>query len=148
MYKTTVSYNDFEGIKREETLYFNLTTAELVKLENSIAGGLEKRIKKMLERQDVPTIMSTMEDLIRKAYGQKSMDGRKFVKSEEVYQDFLYSGAYDAFYMSVITDADKANEFLDGIIPADIRAKVAEFEKNGGKVEVDGKVIEMPKPNA
>lgn len=148
MYKTTVTYTDYDDVQRTEDLYFNLTTAELIKMENSIAGGLQKRIEIMMQRHDVPTIMQTMEDLIKQAYGQKSMDGRKFVKSDEIYDDFLQSGAYNEFYMGVITDEKKSSEFLDGIIPSDIKEKVKELEQNGGSVEVDGKVIEMPKPNA
>lgn len=148
MYKTTVTYTDFEGLNRTEDLYFNLTTTELVKMENSESGGLEKRIKNMMQRQDTPQIMKTMEDVIRMSYGVKSPDGRKFIKNDEVYEDFLQSGAYDAFYMSVITDADKGSEFINGIIPADIKAKVAELEKNGGAIDVGGKIVEMPAQNA
>lgn len=148
MYVTNVTYTDFDGVVRTEEHRFNLTTSELVKLENSMAGGLQKRIENMMMLKDVPTIMKTMEDIIRMSYGVKSPDGRKFIKSDEIYNDFAQSGAYDEFYMSVVTDSDKASEFIDNIIPAEIKAKVAEFEKNGGQVEVQGKVVEMPAPNA
>lgn len=143
MYKTTVTYTDFEGLERTEDLYFNLTTTELVKLENSMLGGLQKRIENMMQRHDVPTIMQTMEDVIRMSYGVKSPDGRKFIKNDEVYEDFLQSGAYDAFYMSVVTDAEKGSEFINGIIPADLREKVAQLEKDYNTANFQEKVIEM-----
>lgn len=125
MLKRTISYTDFDGNQREESFYFNLTKSELTEMELSATGGLTKMIEKIVETQDGARIISIFKELILKAYGEKSPDGRRFIKSQELSEAFSQTGAYDVLFMELATDADKASEFIKAVIPADIEATPA-----------------------
>ena len=117
MLKETMTYTDFNGIERTEDFYFNLTKTELTKMEMTTAGGLAERIQKIVAAQDVPAIMEVFEDLILKAYGVKSPDGKRFEKSPELSAQFAQTAAYDQLFMKLATDADAASRFVNGIVP-------------------------------
>lgn len=117
MLKETMTYKDFNGIERTEDFYFNLTKTELTKMEMTTAGGLAERIQKIVAAQDVPAIMKVFEDLILKAYGVKSPDGKRFEKSPELSAQFAQTAAYDQLFMKLATDADAASRFVNGIVP-------------------------------
>ena len=120
MLKRTISYTDFDGNQREESFYFNLTKSELTEMELSATGGLTRMIEKIVETQDGARIISIFKELILKAYGEKSPDGRRFIKSKEISEAFSQTGAYDVLFMELATDADKASEFIKAVIPSDI----------------------------
>lgn len=120
MLKKTIKYEDFDGNQREESFYFNLTKSELTEMELSATGGLTKMIEKIVETQDGARIISIFKELILKAYGEKSPDGRRFIKSPELSEAFSQTGAYDVLFMELATDADKASDFIKAVIPADI----------------------------
>ena len=117
MLKETMTYTDFNGIERTEDFYFNLTKTELTKMELATAGGLAERIQKIVAAQDAPAIMEVFEDLILKAYGVKSPDGKRFEKSRELSAQFAQTAAYDQLFMKLATDADAASKFVNGIVP-------------------------------
>lgn len=117
MLKETMTYTDFNGIERTEDFYFNLTKTELTKMELTTAGGLAERIQKIVAAQDAPAIMEVFEDLILKAYGIKSPDGKRFEKSKELSAQFAQTAAYDQLFMKLATDADAAAKFVNGIVP-------------------------------
>jgi hypothetical protein len=117
MLKETMTYTDFNGIERTEDFYFNLTKTELTKMELTTAGGLAERIQKIVAAQDAPAIMEVFEDLILKAYGVKSPDGKRFEKSKELSAQFAQTAAYDQLFMKLATDADAAAKFVNGIVP-------------------------------
>ena len=130
MLKKTIKFVDFDGNEREESHYFNLTKAELTEMELSTNGGLTKMIEKIVETRDGSRIIAIFKDLILKSYGEKSLDGRRFVKSKELSEEFSQTGAYDALFMELATDADKASDFIKGIIPADIDMSQAQVPEN------------------
>ena len=88
MLKKTITFVDYNGVERTEDHYFNLTRAELLELETGTTGGLGEMINKIVQAKDVPTIMRTFKTIILKAYGKKSDDGRRFIKSEELATEF------------------------------------------------------------
>lgn len=120
MLKKTIAYTDYDGNAREESFYFNLTKSELTEMQMSATGGLDQMIQKIVEAQDGGRIIAVFKELILKAYGEKSPDGRRFVKSKELSESFAQTPAYDQLFMELATDADKASEFVKGIIPADL----------------------------
>lgn len=130
MLKKMISYTDFDGNTREETCYFNLTKSELTEMELSETGGLTKMIEKIIEKQDGAQILSVFKKLILASYGEKSPDGRRFIKSKELSEEFSQTGAYDTLFMELATDADKASDFIKAVIPADIDMKNAEIPAN------------------
>lgn len=119
MLKKTITYTDYNGHQRTEDFYFNLNKAELVELELSASGGLTVMMDRIIAAEDNPTLFKIFKDLVLKAYGIKSDDGRKFIKNQEVRDDFAQTEAYSVLVMELVSDAEKAAEFFNLIIPQD-----------------------------
>lgn len=124
MLKKRITYTDYNGNKREEDFYFNLTKAEIMEMEMSTSGGLTEMIQRIIETQDAPSIIKVFKDIIMKAYGEKSPDGKRFVKSQELSEAFSQTEAYSELFMELASDSDAASKFVNGIIPADMAQAV------------------------
>lgn len=120
MIKKTMTYTDFNGVERKEDFYFNLTKAEVLKMEMGVKGGLAEKIKRIVDTQDQPAIIAIFEDLIQKSYGVKTPDGRGFVKRAEDLEAFVSTQAYSDLYMLLATDDKEAAAFVNGIVPPDL----------------------------
>lgn len=118
MLKKTFTYTDYNGVERTEDHYFNLSKAELMEMELSTTGGLAEMINKIVAAQDAPAIVKIFKELVLKAYGQKSDDGRRFIKSKELSDSFAQTEAYSQLFMELATNADAAAAFVNGIVPA------------------------------
>lgn len=130
MLKKTINYTDYNGVERTEDFYFNLTKAEIMEMEMSTAGGLAETIQRIINTQNMPALIKIFKDLILKAYGVKSPDGKRFIKSEDLKDDFAQTEAYSQLFMELATDADAASTFINSIIPSDISAEVAKSGAN------------------
>ena len=121
MLKKTITYTDYNQAERTEDFYFNLTKAEVMEMEMSTSGGLAEMIKKIVAAKDAPAIIKVFKDLILKAYGEKSPDGKRFLKEDEngrpLSNNFKQTEAYSVLFMELATDADAAAKFVNGIIP-------------------------------
>jgi hypothetical protein len=117
MLKKTISYIDFDGNNRTEDFYFNLTKAEVTEMELSAEGGLAKSLEKIVAAQDSKRIIETFKDLILKAYGEKSPDGKRFIKNQELRDGFAQTEAYSELFMQLATNAEMAAAFVNGIVP-------------------------------
>lgn len=117
MLKKTVTYTDYNGVERTEDFYFNLTKAEITEMELSTEGGLEALIRKIVAEKNAPAIIKIFKELVLKAYGEKSPDGRRFIKNDEVRDAFSQTEAYSEIFMELATDADAAAAFVNGITP-------------------------------
>ena len=120
MLKKTITYTDYNGLERTEDFYFNLTKAELMEMEMSIEGGLAEMIQKVVAAKDGKAIIRIFKDLVLKAYGEKSPDGKRFIKSEEISTAFSQTEAYSELYMELATDDKAAAAFVNGIVPANL----------------------------
>lgn len=129
MLKKTVKYKDFNDEETEEDLFFNLTRAELVELEMSHEGGLSASMQRLIDTEDGNAIMKEMKNIILMSYGKKSLDGKRFVKNAQLREEFESSKAYDELFISLVTDADQAAAFINGIVPSELLAEVAEIPK-------------------
>lgn len=125
MLKKTITYNDYNGTARTEDFYFNLSQAEVMEMEMSTAGGLAEMIKRIVASQDAPSIIKVFKDLILKAYGEKSADGKRFIKSEELATAFSQTEAYSILFTELATDDKAAAAFVNGIVPAEMSKKAA-----------------------
>lgn len=125
MLKKTITYTDYNGVERVEDFYFNLTKAELMEMEMGTAGGFAEMIERIIAAQDTPTIIEVFKSMILKAYGVKSPDGKRFVKSEEVANSFAQTEAYSELFMELATDSKAAAEFVNGIMPKEAAAQAA-----------------------
>lgn len=132
MLAITRTYDDFNGNSRTEDFLFNLTEAEILNMELSENGGLSTIMKKLQSRQNIKEIIKIFKDLVGAAYGEKSADGRTFVKNEKIRAEFEATQAYADIYFELCTDAKKATAFINGIIPSKLRDKLAELEQENG----------------
>ena len=117
MLTKTITYTDYNGVEKTEKFYFNLSKAELMEMEMTTNGGFAESIQKIVDAKDTPSIVRVFKDLILKAYGEKSLDGKRFIKSEELSTAFSQTEAYSILFMELATDADAAAKFVNGIIP-------------------------------
>ncbi len=117
MLKKTIKYTDYDNNERTEDFYFNLTKAELTEMEGSTNGGLKKMLEKIVQEQDVKKILDMFKDIIRKSYGEKSPDGKRFIKSPELVEAFVQTEAYSELFMEMLENPDVASAFMSGIIP-------------------------------
>lgn len=118
MIKKTITYVDYNGVERTEDFYFNLTKAEITEMEMSTTGGMSEMVKRIIAAQDTPTLIKIFKDLILKSYGEKDIDGRRFIKSEELSTAFSQTEAYSQLFMELATNAEAAADFVNGIIPS------------------------------
>lgn len=129
MIKKTVTYTDYNGVERTENFYFNLSEAEVMEMEMSTEGGMAESIQKVVDAKDAPAIIRVFKDLVLKAYGVKSDDGRRFMKTKpdgtRYADDFKETEAYSQIFMELATDADAAAKFVNGIVPAKLAQKAA-----------------------
>ena len=124
MYKWTRTYEDFDGNMRTEDFYFHLTKAEIVDWNYSVAGGMEKVIKSIMDAKDMPRLIALFKELIDRSYGEKSLDGREFVKNEALLTKFKQTNAYSDLYMELATSDDAGAAFIQGILPKDLKGAV------------------------
>lgn len=117
MLKKTMTYTDFDGNQRTEDFYFNLTKAECMELEMGTTGGLTQMINKISAEQDSVKIVELFKKILLMAYGEKSPDGKKFIKSKELSEAFAQTNAYSDLFMELATEDGKAAEFINAIIP-------------------------------
>lgn len=112
-----IDYVDYNGNKRSEDFYFNFTEAEIQEINLRTPGGLKARLEKIVQEIDQEKLVSYFKSLILDAYGVKSEDGRRFIKSKELCEEFTQTEAYNKLFMQLTTDTNAAIEFVKGIIP-------------------------------
>jgi hypothetical protein len=120
MIKKTVTYVDYNGVERTEDFYFNLSKAEIAEMEMSVEGGFSKMLEEIVASKDNVKIVSLFKQMVLKAYGEKSADGRRFMKSEEISKAFSETEAYSEIFMSLALNESEAAAFVNGIMPANI----------------------------
>ena len=124
MYKITETYTDYDDNQRTEDFYFNYSEAELTDLQFSVPGGLAGMINKIIKTNDMPKLVELFRELIQKAYGEKSNDGRRFMKSPELTKEFTETVAYSQIYMRLATDSKAAQEFINKVVPKSMKDKM------------------------
>lgn len=117
MLKKNIKYVDYDGNARAEDFYFNLNKAEVIELQLGTVGGLTKILEKIVQEKDTSRIIEYFKTIILKAYGEKSADGRRFIKSQELRDAFEQTEAYSELFMELASDAKMAAEFINGVLP-------------------------------
>ena len=122
MLKKTIKYTDYDGNEREEDFYFNLSKAEITEMELSKEGGMSEYIKKISATQNGPELIKLFKDIIIKSYGEKSLDGKRFIKNKELTEAFTQTEAYSELFVELASNADEAVKFINGIMPKNMNA--------------------------
>ena len=117
MYRKKITYTDYNGVERTEDFYFNFTKAELAEMELTTNGGFGEYIQTIIDAKDQAQIVKVFKELVLKAYGEKSPDGRRFVKSEEISNAFAQTEAYSELFMELASNTDEAAKFFSAITP-------------------------------
>lgn len=127
MLKKRIKYVDYDGNQREEDFYFNLSKAEITELELTTEGGLEQLIEKIVDAKDTKQIIKFFKKIILMSYGEKSPDGKRFIKNDELTEAFTQTEAYSELFMELASDENAASNFINGIIPRDL-AQAADLQ--------------------
>jgi len=143
MYKTSVTYEDsFTGNQVTRDLYFNLTKAEITKLQLSYKDGFDKYVREVIDSADPGKIMDLFEMLILKAYGVRTAEG-DFLKSKERSEAFVTTEAYSELFMRLIQNQEEQEKFFMGVIPKDLAdqasAELKKIENENNVVAIDSK---------
>lgn len=129
MYKKTVKYVDFNGDEREEDFYFNFTKQQLLQMRGSKEGGLEAYIDRIMRANDNNQVLEAYREILLLAYGEKSEDGRRHIKNDEIRENFESHAAFSDIYMEIFTNVDAATALIRGVMPADLMSQVEEQGK-------------------
>lgn len=141
MLKKTITYTDYDGNERTEDFFFNLNKAEIMEMELGVSGGMTAILSDMIQKRDAAKIMATFKEFILKAYGEKTPDGKRFIKNKELSEAFEQTEAYSNLYVELLTQPQAAQDFMMGIVPADIASKAAEISKDG---TIDLSAVSIP----
>lgn len=145
MLKKTITYPDFDGVQHTEEFYFNLNQAELAEMALSRRGGLDEYLKEIVASEDGAAVISVFKEMISKSIGKLDpQNKRRFIKSQEIIDDFMQTEAYSALFMELVTNTSAAVEFVRGIVPVDVAGKVDEIAlPNDDKEYTDNELLEM-----
>lgn len=143
MVKETRTYTSYNGEEITQDFYFDLNKAELMEMEMETPGGLSNSIRAIMATRNVPEIIKLFKRLILASYGVKSPDGKRFIKNDQIREEFMQCPAYSDFFMELAFDDDKAAKFVRGIIPADLAAQIAQNEQNANAA--DGTIMSLIK---
>ena len=128
MLKKTITFKDLDGNPITEDFYFQVNKAEIAELELSQTGGLSEYLKQIVEAEDGAKIMKMFKDIIMLAVGRRSDDGRRFIKNDDIRDDFMQTDAFSELFMELCTDATKGAEFVKGVMPSDLAAQIDDIE--------------------
>lgn len=131
MLKKTITYKDFNGNEVTEDFYFNLTKAEVAEMEVSastldsegtVTGGMQKMLNDVVSSGSGARIIEVFKDILARSYGVKSEDGKRFIKSPELYKEFTETAAYSDFFIALLSEPDAAADFIQAIMPIEVPA--------------------------
>jgi hypothetical protein len=127
MVKKTIKYKDFNGQEREETFFFHLSKANLIAMEAKHRGGLRTYLERIQAEQDTEKIWQYLSDIVLMAYGKRSDDGSRHIKNPQIREEFESSEAFSELLMGLLSDPAGAAEFINGLIPHDLRAQLGQM---------------------
>lgn len=124
MLKKTMTFKDLDGNDVTEDFYFNLTTAEIAEMELGKEGGFGVYLQTLIESNDGGKIIAAFKDILKASVGKRSEDGRRFIKNQDIIDEFMQSNAYSDLFMELATNTDLASEFIKSIVPAEAKDAV------------------------
>ena len=117
MFTDTITYEDFNGETQTMDVYFNISKMEAFTMDPDGPDGYAKKLQDVADSNNMITIIDAFRDIVKKAYGVKSEDGKRFIKSEEAFREFEESPAYDEFMMKLVGDEGYVLDFIFGAFP-------------------------------
>lgn len=121
MYKMDVTYEDFNGNIKEESVEFNISKMEVIRMQTSKEGGYAEYLERIVNSDNQKEIVEAFEWFVQKAYGRRSEDGTRFIKEDEngtpLINDFRQSPAYDEIIFTLATNEQLAADFVAKVLP-------------------------------
>ena len=150
MYIKTIEYKDYLGNVRKEDFYFNLSEAEIMEMELSKEGVFDQLITRISNAQNTPELIKLFKSLILMAYGERSLDGKSFLKKDPVTgrplsEAFEQTAAYPVLFMELATNTDAATEFINKVIPENSAEAIAKAKADGTLDEMQSKIYPLSK---
>lgn len=151
MFCKKIKYVDFNDVEREEEFWFHFSKAELLERQMSEYGGFDKTVDAIIKSEDTPKLVKIFKEFILKAYGVKSSDGRRFIKEDEngrpLWKDFVETQAYSDYFMLLATDDKAAAEFVNGVMPremkGDVQKALEDLRKEREKIESEPNTVSV-----
>lgn len=140
MLKRKITYENFDGEEESDVFYFNLSKPELIELEVEQKQGMAKLLQNIIDTKDNRELIKTFKKLILLAYGVKSEDGKRFIKSDKLREEFSQTEAYNVLFMELASSDDAAVAFMDGILPRDMRGSITKEQIQANISEVAGEL--------
>src|SRR5699024_2040941 len=117
MIKKTVVYENLDGKTESEVVYLNINMIELTELEFVAEKSISDILKEIGETPSMADALKTFKMFLRFAYGVKSPDSKKLLKSDSIWESFENSEPYSALLWEMLNDAPKAVDVIMGILP-------------------------------
>lgn len=136
-----ITYTDYNGVERTEEFHFNLSKAEIMSMEMSVEGGMSSRLSNAVQSMDQTKLFKAFKDLVLMSYGVKSADGKRFIKNNELREEFEQSEPFSIIFMELMTDEKAASDFVNAIIPKDLAAKVQASVASGAITTSDANTM-------
>ena len=112
MLKKSIKYTDYNGVERVEDFYFNLSKAEVAEMELSVDGGMSAMLERIVESKNNKEIVGMFKEIILKAYGEKSEDGKRFIKNKELAEGFAQTEAFSELLLNLLLTKTKQPNLL------------------------------------
>lgn len=131
MLKKTITYTDYNGKEQTEDCYFHLNRVELMDIaldlpddivDSSADGEVRAHLIDKLGNKGMFEFIKTV---VTKSYGVKSTDGRRFIKSAELSDEFTQTPMFDKIMTEFATDDKAAANFIKAVIPGDAAKEVS-----------------------
>ena len=135
----TITYTDYNGVTKTRKFYFNINKSELIRLETNTPGGIAQSLDEAAKAKDAVKLMKFFEEIIALAYGEKSEDGERFIKSKELSEAFMQTEAYNQLFTDLLTNAEKASNFINKIFPKEL-VEQAQKEQAAEKKQIEAAV--------
>ena len=143
MFMKTITYLDYDNVKRTEDFYFHLDKADLIEMKLSTRGDFSEYLKEIIASKDGEAIISNFKKIIAKSVGVRSENGRRFIKNDEIRDDFMQTPAYSEFLMELTTNAGFAAEFVKNLVPEDMRGELVGDALQGDREYTHQELLEM-----
>lgn len=117
MYVKPITYTDYDGVQHTENFYFNISKAELIEMDANETGGLAKSLQEMVDTNEISSIFKRIKSIVLKAYGRKSTDGKRFIKSPEMSLEFEQTEAYSELIIGFMQNPKSFEEFMLKTLP-------------------------------
>lgn len=120
MLKREIKYEDFNGEQASDIFYFNISKPEVLELQVEYEGGLSKFLESIIETKDSKELIKKFKEIVLLAYGQKTEDGKRFIKSDKLREEFSQTAAYQSLFMELASNEGAAVLFIQGVLPKDM----------------------------